>query len=143
MSCELSEAKRGSRYFFKFLEMFKSILLSSFCLILIQESNCNKASAKNNLKKIEFDITSIDEKGLQGGTIVDYEFCIPKEEDKIAAIKSIEPTVIMPNMAKGRIGCGQDEQLCIVSTNSGDWKDKLSTIASLHYVKRIIKTYYE
>ena len=119
------------------------MLLSSMCLILMQESDCNNASAKKNLKKIEFDVTSIDEKGMQGGTHVDYEFCIPKEEEKINEIKTIAPEVIMPNMAKGRIACAEDEQLCIVSTNSTDWKEKLSAIASLPYVKRIIKTYYE
>lgn len=123
--------------------MLKVMLLSSMCLFLMQESDCNKASAKKNLKKIEFDVTAIDKKGMQGGTFVDYEFCIPKEEHKIAEIKSIDPSVTMPNMAKGRIGCTQDEQLCIMTTDDSEWKEKLSAVAALPYVKRIIKTYYE
>jgi len=49
----------------------------------------------------------------------------------------------MPRRAKGRIGCSEDEWLCIVSNHNPGWKERLFAFASLPYVKRIVKTQYE
>lgn len=123
--------------------MIKVFLITAMYLVVVQKQSCSKSNADKHLNKIDFDITTIDANGMQGGTFVDYEFCIPMDEDKVAEVKSIEPEVVMPAKAKGRIRCGEDEFLCIVSTKGEKWKEKLNAIASLPYVKRIIQTYYE
>ncbi len=107
-------------------------------------SKCKDQPSKEMMNKIEFDYSSVDEKGLLNGTVaLDYEFCIPKDEAKVNEIKSIVPNVTMPRMAKGRIKCSEEEWLCIVSTNDASWKEQLYKIASLKYVKKIVPTYYE
>ena len=107
-------------------------------------SKCDEEVSKKTLRKIEFDQSVIDEKGMVSSVeAVDYEFCIPMDEAKVAEVKAIEPDVNMPRMAKGRIGCSKEEYLCIVSTKGPGWKERLYAIASLPYVKRIIQTYYE
>ncbi len=107
-------------------------------------SKCNKEVSKKTLRKIEFDQSMIDQKGLLIGTVmVDYEFCIPKNETSVAEVKAIEPDVNIPRLAKGRIGCSAEEYVCIVSTKGPEWKERLYAIASLPYVKRIIQTDYE
>ena len=123
--------------------MIKVFLIAGMYLVGVPKQGCNKSSADNDVNKIDFDITAIDANGMQGGTYVDYEFCIPMDEDKVAEVKSIEPDVVMPAKAKGRIRCSEDEFLCIVSTKGEKWKENLNAIASLSYVKRIIQTYYE
>ena len=96
------------------------------------------------MNKIEFDPKTVDERGLLNGTVaIDYEFCIPKDENKVEEIKSIVADVKIPRMAKGRVGCTDDQWLCIVTTNNEKWKEQLMSIAALPYVKRIVQTHYE
>lgn len=99
---------------------------------------------KEELAKIEFEYAAIDDRGLLNGEIsIDYEFCIPKDDSLAAQVTSIEPEIVIPRLAKGRIGCSKEEWLCIVSTHDPKWKDKLFAFASLPYVKRIVQTHYE
>ncbi len=120
-----------------------SLLLLLSCLMM-SASDCKKDVSKKMLNKIEFDPSLIDEKGMLTSEVaVDYEFCIPRDEAKVAEVKAIEPMVNIPRMAKGRIGCSKEEYLCIVSTKGVEWKEKLYAIASLPYVKRIVQTHYE
>lgn len=94
--------------------------------------------------KIDFNYSTIDDNGLLNSEVaIDYEFCIPKDDVKVAEVMAIEPTIQIPRMAKGRIRCSEEEWLCIVSTNGPGWKDKLHAIAALPYVKRIVQTHYE
>jgi len=123
---------------------YKIIYCSLAWLMLLGVSDCDKSGSKKALRKIEFDHSVLDKDGMLNSEVaVDYEFCIPKDESKVAEVKAIEPDVNMPAMAKGRIGCSKDEYLCIVSTKDDSWKEKLYAIASLPYVRRIIQTYYE
>jgi hypothetical protein len=118
-------------------------LLPAFFVIL-SGSKCQRNEAKEILKKIEFDPNTVDNNGRLGSdAAIDYEFCIPQEDAKLAEIRSIEPDVTVPLLAKGRIHCGENEWLCIVSTHDAKWKEKLYRIASLTFVKRIIQTDYE
>ena len=113
-------------------------------MFLMSVSKCDKEASKKTLNKIEFDYSGLDDNGMiSSEQAVDYEFCIPREEEKLTEIKSIVPEVTIPGMAKGRIGCSKEEYLCIVSTKGPDWKERLYAIASLPYVKKIIQTYYE
>ncbi len=122
----------------------KYLLLTLCCILMMNASKCDEGVSKKTLRKIDFDYSTINQKGMMDSAVaVDYEFCIPRDDAKIAEVKAIEPNVNMPRMAKGRIGCSDEEYLCIVTTKGTDWKEKLYAIASLPYVKRIIQTYYE
>jgi len=122
----------------------KTITLLLAFFVILSASKCQDNESKKTLNKIEFDYSAVDDKGLMNSEVaIDYEFCIPMDEARIAEVKAIEPDVNMPRMAKGRIGCSEEEWLCIVSTNGPKWKERLYAIASLPYVKRIVQTHYE
>lgn len=117
--------------------------LSGFMFVILSISGCSPRINQQALKKIDFDPQAVDDKGLLHGTKVDYEFCIPRNEGYLAEIKSIVPEVLISETSQGRIRCGRDEYLCIVSAGDSNWKEKLYAVASLPYVERIIRTYYE
>jgi len=121
---------------------------STFLILLIvtslSASQCTRKMQTFDPAKIEFDYSAIDENGLRNGEVaVDYEFCIPANEDLLKEVMAIDPNVRLMKSSKGRIGCSKQQWLCINSTHSPGWKDKLYSIASLEYVERIQQTFYE
>jgi len=119
------------------------LILPSFFLILSGSKGQDTLSSAV-LSKIDFDVSAVDDRGLVNSEVaLDYEFCIPMNDATRAEILTIEPTVSIPKLAKGRIGCSDQEWLCIVSTNGPKWKERLYAIASLPYVKHIVQTFYE
>lgn len=117
------------------------LLVSTF--FTASQSTCQKKPSQQVLQKIEFDHQSVDSKGMHQGVIVDYEFCIPRNQEQVDEIKSIAPEVLISQTSQGRIRCSREEYLCIVSAADDKWKEQLYRIAGLDYVKRIIRTYYE
>ena len=122
----------------------------TFALILLvstffaaSQTNCKQKPSQQVSQKIEFDHQSIDSKGMHQGVIVDYEFCIPRNQVFVDEVKSIEPELLISQTSQGRIRCSREEYLCIASARDESWKEKLYRIAALDYVKRIIRTYYE
>jgi len=121
-------------------------------LLLILLVGCgtqkNVTGDAETLAKINFDISQFDEKGrygpADGKRTMDYEFCIPRTEEKMAIIRKIDPAIQMPERAKGRIGCSKAEQLCLGTTGGKEnWKTVLLAIAEQDFVKRIEPNYYE
>ena len=114
----------------------------SYC-ILVFLSTCQDIPSG----KINFDLSQIDENGLmgqEGGKVsVDYEFCIPAGEAYADEVKSIDPSIGIYLHTKGRIGCEEDQWLCLGNTHQKDWKDILKSLAALDYVKRIEQNYWE
>jgi hypothetical protein len=45
--------------------------------------------------------------------------------------------------ARGRIGCGTDEVLCLGSTHQPEWRQVLTNLARLPYVRRIAEAHFE
>ena len=126
------------------MNSYKIFTFSLAFFICLSGTLSQEDVTKKALRKIEFEHSTIDERGyLNGEIMLDYEFCIPKDEKKVAGITSIDPEVIIPRQAKGRIGCSEDQYLCINSNHTQDWRERLFAIASLPYVKRIIQTEYE
>ena len=76
-------------------------------------------------QKITFDLNSIDEDGLIGPTdgkaSVDFEFCIPYKEQYLKEIQSIDSDIKCYYGSRGRIGCGNEEYLCIGNTGDKDY----------------------
>ena len=100
-----------------------------------------------NLSRINFDLEKIDNNGLRGppdGKVsVDYEFCIPSEEDKLQGISDIDADIRCNLGQSGRIGCSASEYLCIGNTGMKDFKRILCRLSVLDYVERIDETFWE
>ena len=118
-----------------------------FLLLVILFSSafqCPKKTDKVNQAKIKFDYAAIDDSGLRNGEVaVDYEFCIPADQKILDQVMKIDQGIRVMKSSKGRIGCTDQQWLCINSTHSPGWKNKLYAIASLSYVERIEETFYE
>lgn len=99
------------------------------------------------LAKIKFSLDEIRPDGLRGpedGLVsVSYEFCVPNDEQSIAEVKKIAPGVAVHVGSRGRIGCGEDQALCIGSTGGENWREVLLGIAKLGYVAEIRECYFE
>ena len=110
----------------------------------ISAFQCPQKISKQILSKIEFDYTTIDQDGLDRGDVaVEYEFCIPQDDNHFKEVLVIEENTKVMKSSKGRIGCMDQQWLCMVSTHHPQWQERLYAIASLSYVDKIIRTYYE
>ncbi|MAA78998.1 MAG: hypothetical protein CL916_07030 [Deltaproteobacteria bacterium] len=87
----------------------------------------------------------INSQGLIGGVdsyrAVSYEFCIPRIEEYVRAVKNIEPNIGFQR-SSGRIGCTKEEYLCIGHTNP-NYKKTFTELVSLPYIKRIEESFFE
>lgn len=99
------------------------------------------------LAKIKFDLGDIRSDGLRGpvdGLVsVSYEFCVPKDEKTLAEVKKVAPGVTIHAGSRGRIGCTEDQVLCIGSTSGENWREVLLGIAGLGYVAEIRECHFE
>jgi hypothetical protein len=117
--------------------------------IIFAINGCGAASGPDEsiMKKIEIDLSVLDENGLRGAgdgkTSVSYEFCIPDNDAYKAEVKRIDESIQFCPGSKGRIGAGQGECLCIGDTHRKDYHQVLEKLAGLSYVKRIIECYFE
>ncbi|MCW1884691.1 hypothetical protein OKA04_08115 [Luteolibacter flavescens] len=97
--------------------------------------------------KIKFDIDAIRPDGLRGpddGLVtVSYEFCVPRDEASLAEVRRISPGVAIHPGSRGRIGCGEDQALCIGATSGPEWKQELLALADLGYVVEIRECFFE
>jgi len=98
-------------------------------------------------EKVAFDLSQIRPDGLTGppdGLVsVSYEFCIPKSAEFLNVVLSIDSTIKTQPESPGRIGCGKTQYLCMGDTHNPRWKEILRQIASLEYVDRIERVYFE
>jgi hypothetical protein len=97
--------------------------------------------------KVELDLTALDAAGLRGpadGKVaVAYEFSIPDRPECRDEVVRIDHTVELMPGARGRIGSGPGEILCIGSTHQPDYCAVLESLAALPYVARIIECHHE
>lgn len=122
----------------------KPLLLLLLLVIAASAFQCPGKMQKLMYKKIAFDYSTIDADGLRNGEVaVDYEFCIPAHEEIVQQVMKIDPGIRIMKGSNGRIGCSKSQWLCINTTHSEGWKDKLHRIAYLEYVDRIQETFYE
>ena len=120
------------------------ILFVLVAIISLSAFQCPRKMQKINEAKIQFDYSAIDEQGLRNGEVaVDYEFCIPASEAILQELLNIDSSIRVMKSSKGRIGCTNQQWLCINTTHTQDWKRKLNAIASLSFVEKIQETFYE
>ena len=129
-----------------------SSLLQVVCVILstVFLSMSNEIS-EVNLEKIKFDMSGINEEGLTGppGGLrsVRYEFCIPLSDNSLEHVMKIDPTIQCYKRSRGRVQCGENQQLCIAETynESRDvmvdgvpsWKNILFQLTNLDIIDSI------
>ena len=96
---------------------------------------------------IGFDLTLLDGDGLigpgNGKRAVDYEYCIPADDDAKAAVAAIDPTARFLEGSRGRIGCMPAQLLVLGNTHQANFRAVLHRLAELDYVKRIEQTFFE
>ena len=128
-----------------FVMMLRNIIyLFSLLLLACLFLQCHKNTTQEDINKIQFNYTAIDEGGMKReGVAVDYEFCIPAKDAYAKRVRHIEPRALILSQSKGRSGCTDQEWLCIISYHDAGWKKKLFAIASLPFVEKIQETFYE
>lgn len=109
----------------------------------------NQLVGKNQsvIKKIAFDIDSLNEEGLYGPPdglhALDYKFCIPMSDEFKNEVEKIDPSIRIYHGNESQQGCGNEEYLCIGNTHQKDFKQKLIRLTSLDYIIRIDRMIWE
>ncbi len=97
--------------------------------------------------KITFNLEHLDENGLygppDGRRALHYEFCIPADPELEAQVRRLDPSCQLFKNSPGRIGCTEEEYLCLGNTHQADFKTVLLNLAQLPYVKRIDQAFFE
>ncbi|MBX2841758.1 MAG: hypothetical protein KTR26_08295 [Flammeovirgaceae bacterium] len=116
-------------------------------LLLVLAISCQKERETLQMEKINFDLSQLNEDGLVGSKdglrALDYEFCIPDIESFEKEVLSIDPSLKISKGSRGRIGCSQNEFLCIGSTHQDGYLKILEKLTTLHYIEKIDQCLYE
>src|SRR5688572_13670999 len=76
--------------------------------------------------KIHFTVSGFTADGLYGPAdglrSLAYEFCIPASAELANEVQTIDPTVEVYAASPGRIGCTDDEFLCIGNTHQPNFR---------------------
>ena len=124
-------------------------LVSLFLNLYPFLSDC-RAEARNQIdtrSKITFSLEQLNESGLYGPPdglrALHYEFCIPGDSDHEAEVRQIDPTIQIFKTSPGRVGCTDEEYLCVGNTHQPDFRMVLCKLANLPYIKRIDQVFFE
>jgi hypothetical protein len=126
----------------------KTLKLSLVAILIITIASCSlfkSKAVKQAESKMNFEFSKLDKHGLikKRGTSLAYEFCIPNNETYLDKIKEIDESISIYKSGSGRIGCSNNEILCIGETHNKDYKRILTQIAELEYVKSINESFFE
>jgi hypothetical protein len=110
-------------------------------------ANPNSEPEVPTLTKVTFDIEQLNDAGLIGPPTglrsVMFEFCIPADSGSVAQVRSIDPSVKMYSTSPGRIGCSDDQMLCIGETYQPGWRTVLEELSALDVIERIDQSFAE
>lgn len=99
------------------------------------------------LTKVTFDLDLLNDDGLIGPPAglrsLMYEFCIPADGASEAQVRAIDSSDHMHSTSPGRIGCRDDQILCVGETHQPGWRTVLEQLAALDYVERIDQSFAE
>lgn len=126
----------------------KTLNIISVISLLLLAASCSifkPASHKKAEQKMNFTFDKLDNDGLikNRGVSLAYEFCIPNETEYLDKIKSIDESIAVYKSSKGRIGCGENQILCIGETSGKDFESILIQLTNLPYVKSINESFFE
>jgi hypothetical protein len=98
-------------------------------------------------RKITFDVDLVDGNGLigppGGKRALAYEFCIPDTPTHRTEVAAIDTSARFMPDSPGRIGCRNQECLCIGSTHQRGYRIVLERLAALSYIRRIDQSHFE
>jgi len=126
----------------------KTLKLSLVAILIITIASCSlfkSKAVKQAESKMNFEFSKLYKNGLikKRGISLAYEFCIPNNETYLDKIKEIDESISIYKSGSGRIGCSNNEILCIGETHNKDYKRILTQIAELEYVKSINESFFE
>lgn len=105
------------------------------------------SACKGAGSRIGFDLNRVNKEGLQGPPdglrALHYEYCIPDRPAALAQVRAIDPTLQTYRQSPGRIGCGEDELLCLGHTHQSGHREVLSQLARLNFVREIREAFFE
>lgn len=98
--------------------------------------------------KIKFDLNEFTEDGYRQrgmGEVmsINYEFCIPADENTWKEVSGIDATLSLMKGSKGRSGCSSSEWLCIGSSRQERFKEVIIALADKKYIRKITETFWE
>lgn len=115
--------------------------------ILASDNEVEVILSEKQAEKIRFDLSLLNYDGLMGNAdslaAVDYEFCIPANEQYVEEVRYLDPSIKLHQSSPGRIGCNSNEYLIIGNTHQPDFKMVLTNLAKLSYVERIERCFWE
>src|SRR6188768_3044920 len=99
--------------------MNRNTMACLVCIVIgLSAIQCQRKMQDLSNAKIQFVIDDIDAHGLRNGKVaVDYEFCIPARDEILQQVLKIDPAIRAMKASKGRIGCSDQQWLCINSTH--------------------------
>ena len=126
----------------------KPIVATVMLMLSVMLSGCSVfGNSSGSMDKIQFDLNKLNDEGLQGAPdsllALSYEFCIPDKIEYVSEVMAIDPTVVVYKQSPGRIGCTEQEYLCIGNTATDDYLEVLKNLAKLNYVKEIREAFFE
>jgi hypothetical protein len=104
------------------------------CVVWISCSATRSPEKSVNSDKIKF--------ALETPPSTNYEFCIPNTAQNKALVLAADPTTLFL-FGQGRIGCTDDQVLCVGNTLDPDFRGRIGKLCALDIVKRIEPTYWE
>jgi len=127
--------------------MSKSHFFLFLSFFLFLNWQCANQKILHPSPKIGFDINAIDKDGLigplDGKVALNYEFCIPANNQYFNQVRQIDPSVRFHKKSKGRVGCSKTEWLCIGNTEQEYARTKIQRLAELPFIKRIQRAHFE
>ncbi len=98
--------------------------------------------------KIKFDLNEFTDDGYRQRALgevmsINYEFCIPADENAWKEVSGIDSTLRLMKGSKGRSGCSDSEWLCIGSSRQNGFKNVIITLADKKYIRKITETFWE
>jgi hypothetical protein len=119
----------------------------SLLAVAMVVAGCTADAYRREREKIEFEMTEIDDRGLEGPAggkrRLAYEFCIPSRQDYITQVRVIDPSLQLFPTVPGRAGCTTEQILAIGHTAAPEWRERIERLAALRYVKRILRSDFE
>lgn len=98
-------------------------------------------------QNLGFDINRLNADGLQGPDsglrALHYEYCIPDSAEAIQAVTSIDPSLQIQGQSPGRVGCNENELLCLGNTHQPNYRDILEQLTRLPYIEQIQESFFE
>lgn len=108
---------------------------------------CTSDAFRREREKIAFELTDIDEHGLEGPEggkrRVAYEFCMPSQPGYVTQVRVIDPSLQLFPTVPGRSGCTAEQILAIGHTGLPLWRERLERLSALRYVRRIERSDFE